>query len=70
MIAKSVRILSVVYGKEGVGCRYENIVWFLILFNANQTFPYDSQLQQDKPYLAFTCLNLIIKTLERDMKYV
>ena len=30
----------------------------------------DFQLQQDKPYLAFTCPKATIKTLEQDLKYV
>ena len=39
-------------------------------FNAYHAFQRDFQLQQDKPYLVFTCSKSKIKALEQDMKLV
>ena len=52
---------------KGINSKDEKFVWFSVLFNAYQAFWRDFQLQQDKPYLAFTCSKATIKTLEQDI---
>ena len=63
-----IAIWSVLYGKDGVYCRDENIVWFSILLDAHQAFWRDIQLQQVKPYLIFIDSKPTIITLEQDIK--